>query len=275
VLWESSSAVLWDSSRAELWRSSRAELWGSSSTELWDSSRAVLWGSSSAELRKSSSAVLRDSSRAELWDSSRAELRGSSRAELNDASHARVYSGQNVTARDYSCVVAHQEKTVIKEHDTVTISVIPVNYQASFEDTLKRGYVRADGITKKLKKKTKKKGIDIFTVEEFSGGESFVVKKGDKFAHGKTVKAALTDLRYKISDRDTSRFSGWKPSDTKSIEDLIEAYRVITGACEFGVKSFCAGKKLKSKYKVSEAIKLVGDSFGADKFKGFFEGGNK
>ena len=290
VLWESSSAVLWGSSRAELWGSSRAELWESSSAVLWGSSRAVLWGSSRAELRGSSRAELRGSSRAELWGSSRAELWGSSRAELWESSSAVLWESSSAECMDYSFIFIFSAACIVKKlldyssatfrgvkknieefSKTAVVRELPLDTQHTFEEMLKRGYVQADGITKKLISEKKLKSTTIYTVEEFlENKESFVAQKGELFSHGETVEKAIEGLRYKLSDRDTTKYKKWKLTDEKPVEDLIQAYRAITGACEFGVKQFCVGKKLKEKYTIKQVIKLTNGNYGSEKFALFF-----
>ena len=52
---------------------------------------------------------------------------------------------------------------------------------------------------------------------------------------------------------------------------MIQAYRAITGACEFGVKDFCQGKKLPPKLSVAKAIELTQGRYGNEQFKGFFK----
>jgi hypothetical protein len=90
------------------------------------------------------------------------------------------------------------------------------------------------------------------------------------FSHGETIEKAIEGLRYKLSDRDTSKYKKWKKSDSKPIEEIIQAYRAITGACEFGVKQFCESKKLKQKYKISEVIKITSGAYGNKRFAEFF-----
>ena len=52
---------------------------------------------------------------------------------------------------------------------------------------------------------------------------------------------------------------------------MIQAYRAITGACEFGVKDFCQGRDLPKKISVDQAIKLTKGKYGNDQFKEFFK----
>ncbi len=100
--------------------------------------------------------------------------------------------------------------------------------------------------------------------------KSYLVISGDKAAHGETIAKAKADLRYKISNRDTSKYKDWKLTDTHTAEEIIEAYRVITGACFYGTKSFCDSIKLPKKATIEEAIKITSGQYGSDKFKEFF-----
>ena len=150
--------------------------------------------------------------------------------------------------------------------------VVKAQKELDFETYLERGYVKADGIFQKLISRKKIKDIEIFNVEDSFGKKSFVIKKGDLFSHGEDLKKAKEDLKYKIGNRDTSQFKKWKVDDVKPLDELIQSYRVITGACEFGVKDFCQKQgKLKSKYKISEVIKMTDGCFGNDKYKEFFK----
>ena len=137
----------------------------------------------------------------------------------------------------------------------------------------KKKLIKVDGILSWLVSK-RKIGL-IVTMKIKIVGKldfSFVIKKGKFFSHGKTIKEAKESLKYKLSDRDTSRFKKWKLTEPKKFTDLIVAYRAITGACESGTKLFCESQKLKSKYTVKEVIKLTEGRYGNEQFKKFFEG---
>lgn len=54
---------------------------------------------------------------------------------------------------------------------------------------------------------------------------------------------------------------------------MIQAYRAITGACEFGVRNFCEGKSLPKKITVSDAIQLTKGQYGSESFGSFFREG--
>jgi hypothetical protein len=53
---------------------------------------------------------------------------------------------------------------------------------------------------------------------------------------------------------------------------MIVCYRVITGACEFGVKEFISRKvpKPKKTYSVKEILSLTEGEYGHQQFKQFF-----
>ena len=97
----------------------------------------------------------------------------------------------------------------------------------------------------------------------------FVVQRGTSFSHGETVEKAIESLRYKLTDRDTERFKKWKLTTKVSVEDAIQAYRAITGACEFGVKNFCESIEVPKELTVSRVIKLTQGKYGNDSFKSF------
>ncbi len=142
--------------------------------------------------------------------------------------------------------------------------------ELSYETYLKRGYLKADGIISKVIAHKKFKTIEVFEVEQ-RFEKSFVVKKGQTFSHGKTIKEAKESLKYKISSRDTSEFKKWNLKTVATQAKMIEAYRVITGACEFGVRDFCQGKKLPSKLSVANVIELTNGKYGNEKFQEFFK----
>ena len=144
----------------------------------------------------------------------------------------------------------------------------------SFEEWLRRGYVHADGICKKLLSQKKIGEIEVFEVEEFLDRKSsYVVKRGETFSHGETVEKAIEDLRYKISERDASRFEHWKDNIDKqvSIEEAIQAYRVITGACEMGTRQFVESIQVPAVLTPKVILNVTEGHFGNDKFREFLK----
>jgi hypothetical protein len=178
-------------------------------------------------------------------------------------------------ALDHSTVIFQGISAKIDDKsDTAHVREVPANIGISFEEWLRRGYVYADGITKKFKSQKTRGHIQIFECEDFpEDTTSYVVKRGDTFSHGKTIKDAIKDLRYKVSDRDTSRFEPWREDlDRKvSLEDAIAAYRTVTGACELGTKEFVESIQLPEKLTPRVILELTQGRYGHDQFKCFLE----
>jgi hypothetical protein len=149
--------------------------------------------------------------------------------------------------------------------------VKPLIQERIFDAKIVRGYVYADDILEKLISRRTKGSLEIFKTRKIgSSKEGYVVKRGVTFSHGTTLKQAIEDLMFKVSDRDTSEYESWKVSETKKKPELIQAYRKITGACESGVKSFLSSKKIEDKMTIGKVIKLTEGHYGHNEFKQFF-----
>ncbi len=145
---------------------------------------------------------------------------------------------------------------------------IRIKVRASF---MANGFLFADGILGKIIAKKRFKGNVVYTTLVRGGLKtSYCVQKGEQFSHGETVEKAIESLRYKLSDRDTSRFKKWTPKTKVSVDEAIQAYRAITGACEFGVRSFCESTKIPKTLTVSKVIELTDGKYGSREFAGFF-----
>jgi hypothetical protein len=134
-------------------------------------------------------------------------------------------------------------------------------------------YILADNVLMEVVSKRK----NVYHVKHIGKNDVFyLVTDGEKFAHGITLKDARKALLFKISDRDVSKYKGVDLSTSMSPAEIIECYRVITGACEFGVREFIISKlngKLKKSYTIAEVIKITENSYGSETFKNFFKKG--
>ena len=91
------------------------------------------------------------------------------------------------------------------------------------------------------------KGIIIYTGYNFvnitkkalTRQDCYVAEKETFYAHGETVKQAISDLQFKIV-ADKLKNHPIKP-DTKL---TVKYYRLLTGACDFGCRSFMEANKL-------------------------------
>jgi hypothetical protein len=101
---------------------------------------------------------------------------------------------------------------------------------------------------------------------------SYLVTDGEAYSHGKTLAEARDGLLYKVGKRDKSEFKGWTLDRTVTKGDAIRAYRVITGACEGGVRAWMGQRQTPEKITVQGIIDLTHGAYGADAFREFFAG---
>ena len=104
---------------------------------------------------------------------------------------------------------------------------------------------------------------------------SYLVTDGEVFSHGKTLREARDGLLFKIGNRDPSEFKKWKLDTVVTKRDAIRSYRVITGACEGGVRAWMDQRKTPETVTVKKIIELTKGAYEAEKYKEFFTTGGK
>ena len=101
----------------------------------------------------------------------------------------------------------------------------------------------------------------------------FVARCGNFFAHGDTLKQALSDASEKYNENKPleeriSEFNSKYPDDDTPIDgnELFYWHHILTGSCLFGRQSFCKDHDLdiNAKYSVREFIALTENAFGSD-----------
>lgn len=227
-----------------------------------------------SELRVVISSNPKNSS-AELWGNSRAELRENSRADAFLCATLFVFSTFAMIDRllDNAHLIykAPNCKRPLLIDSTAKVTEFEKIITPTFEQWLERGYVVADGINQKLVNQKTIGDLSVFETTDFFEKEKFiVVKKGELFAHGKTFEEAKDALKYKLSDRDTSKYRSWQIDEQKPLEEMIQAYMAVTGACGVGTKMFCDSVQLKQTYSPQEVIELTIDRYGHETFRDFF-----
>jgi len=173
-----------------------------------------------------------------------------------------------VFSHDKTLICQPQKGEIVQTPPNNTISGFLID--GAFEG---RNYIVKDNV---LSEVISKRG-NIYKVKNYGDEDiTFLIVDGDKSAHGKTLKDAREGLIYKIGNRDKSAYDGVKLEDNFTVPEFIEMYRIITGACEYGVKSFIESQdKVKKKYTVSEIIELTKGHYGSNEFKEFFLKTNK
>ena len=100
---------------------------------------------------------------------------------------------------------------------------------------------------------------------------SYAIEIDGVFSHGDTIKEAKESLLYKISSRDKTAYESWTLDKKITKREAIESYRVITGACESGVRHFVESiGKTKRRYTVQEIIDITKGQYGNDAYVRFF-----
>ena len=94
----------------------------------------------------------------------------------------------------------------------------------------------------------------------------FVAEKDGFYAHGETVKQAISDLQFKIVAEKIKK-------DPIHADTMITPmyYRIVTGACEFGTKAWLEQNKLTGveKMRADELVKLLKktNAYGFERFQ--------
>jgi len=99
---------------------------------------------------------------------------------------------------------------------------------------------------------------------------SYLVTDGEAWSHGKTLAEARDGLMFKIGKRDTTEFKAWTLDKVVTKRDAIRAYRMITGACEGGVRAWLEQRQTPDKITVRGIVELTKGAYGADAFANFF-----
>ena len=131
------------------------------------------------------------------------------------------------------------------------------------------GFIKCDGIFMEVTSHRGKvwRGHKIGQKEEIV----LVTDGNGRYSHGETLKEAKEDLMFKLDDRRPDDFKHLTPNTVLSMEEGIVAYRVITGACSFGVKDYLKNRlpKRKKQFSVKEIMELTANEYGGKKFAEF------
>jgi hypothetical protein len=141
-------------------------------------------------------------------------------------------------------------------------------FYIAHEGVLKE-FIEVDGIESIL---LHRKG-NVMKVLTKQFNESYIVSDGNgNYSHGSTIKEAKEDLIFKIGNVSKDDYKEMTVDTILSFEDAVRCYRVITGACQFGVKEFLARKNItKRKMSISKIIDLTKGEYQNEVFTQFFK----
>jgi hypothetical protein len=141
------------------------------------------------------------------------------------------------------------------------------NYLFSWQDGK---YISVDGIFTEV---VKKKG-NVYHVKKLNNDKVFyLITDGERWSHGDTLKEAKEDLVYKVTNKTKDDYKNLNKSSVLSFEEAVVCYRVITGACSFGVKDFVKNKldKVEKEYSIEIIIEKTVGCYGNENFKEYFK----
>jgi hypothetical protein len=141
------------------------------------------------------------------------------------------------------------------------------NYLFSWQDGK---YISVDGIFTEV---VKKKG-NVYHVKKLNNDKIFyLITDGEKWSHGDTLKEAKEDLVYKVTNKTKDDYKDLNKSSVLTFEESVVCYRVITGACSFGVKDFVKNKlgKVEKSYSIETIIEKTIGCYGNENFKEYFK----
>lgn len=133
-----------------------------------------------------------------------------------------------------------------------------------------REYIKVDGIFPRV---ISRRGKVWRIVQIGSTKTQYLVTDGDgRWAHGDSIKEAKADLVYKISERNTDKYTDMTLDTRLTFAEAIECYRVITGACEAGTRGFVQslGDSVKDHYTIAEMMEVTKGQYGNETFCNFF-----
>ena len=144
---------------------------------------------------------------------------------------------------------------------------LPSNYLFSWQDGK---YIKVDGIFTEV---VKQKG-NVYHVKKLNDDKIFyLITDGERWSHGDTLKEAKEDLVYKVTNKTKDDYKNLNKNSILTFEEAVVCYRVITGACSFGVKDFVKNKleKVEKEYSIETIIEKTIGCYGNENFKEYFK----
>jgi len=136
---------------------------------------------------------------------------------------------------------------------------------------VKEPYIFADGILSRILSTKQVEEYTVYKTNRVGYSQiEYIATDGKEYAHAKSIKMALLDLRFKLSDRDTDWLRDKKLDDVLSFEDAVLAYRCVTGACSGGVEGFLENRQTRDTYTIVEIIKETEGQYKSEVFAEFF-----
>ena len=158
-----------------------------------------------------------------------------------------------------------------KEHEIIQLCPHGIKGYLSNGLYNREPHIIADSILSKI---ISQKGNVYKVINHGETKQSYLIKNGEIYSHGATIKEARESLIYKIGDIDKSEYKELTLESILTHNEVIQMYRIITGACESGVRSFVESNKsnIKKKYTIKDILELTKGSYGHETLNKFLKG---
>ena len=139
-----------------------------------------------------------------------------------------------------------------------------------FWDKNGKRYAMIDGIFCEIlseKKQTiQENEVTVFNAQKINKSDTFYIVKSEEYcAHGQDLKKAFEDLTFKIASEKLKN----EPIEADTMI-TVNHYRLITGACEFGVKNWMRENNITSEeIKAEDLLKILKktNAYGLESFR--------
>ncbi|MDR0912153.1 MAG: hypothetical protein LBM96_06085 [Methanobrevibacter sp.] len=135
----------------------------------------------------------------------------------------------------------------------------------------------SDGIISEILSKEKKviynnKYIQIYKIFMLEGAKyGYLCKYENYTSHGKTIREAVNDIIFKMSDKDKQQYKNIDKNKKYKVEELVIMYRIITGACSLGCETFLDSQgELPKTMNIFEVAERTKGNYGNETFCEFF-----
>ena len=126
-------------------------------------------------------------------------------------------------------------------------------------------YAIIDSIFCQIITKKTKEDLNIFICKKIGKDETFIiVNKGSFYSHGNNLHDAVSDLEFKIASEKLKN----EPINEDTII-TVKHYRLITGACEFGVNEWMNSNKISEGITAKKLLPILEktNAYGLERFK--------
>ena len=237
---------------------------------------ATIKAGSSATITAGNYATITVGYYATITAGSSATITAGNYATITVGYYATIKAGSSATiTAGNQCVIVRRDIFEVYTLDDKTIKLTPSSIPGYVDNgcysVTGKPAIIADGILSEVLSERTKDGLIIRkVVNHGSAKNTYLVERDGVFSHGAALKQAVDSLKYKISERDTSQYNEYTPDTELTQAEAIKMYRVITGACETGTRSFVESlENPAEKLTVAELIELTKGQYKNEEIEAF------